>query len=455
MRQVKLFAYQYITNGQYIRNMKRRILYSLIILFSYNYSNSQQLYFPPVGNEAWETLTPEELNWCADEIPALLDFLEETNTRAFLVLKDGKIVIEEYFNGNTSNTPWYWASAGKSLTAFLVGMAQQEGYLDINESSSNYLGEGWTSMTPEQEAAITIRHQLTMTTGLSDQVEDIYCTNPECLTYLAEPGTRWAYHNAPYTLLDSVIFYSTGQSINSYLSSTLSDVTGINALFLPNGFNNVCYSRPRALARFGILMLGEGTWNGTPIMTDMQYFNDMITPSNDLNESYGYLWWLNSQDSFMIPSLQFVFPGTPMEAAPLDMYSALGKNGQILNIVPSQNLLVVRMGDAPDGNEFLVPTTYNNEIWEKLNMVICNSVATEEIENSEFKIYPNPTEDIIYLDVNNLSNDDRLVIYNALGAVVYDGIPQHQLPTSEWSPGVYDVQLFIKKSKRTARLVVR
>jgi CubicO group peptidase (beta-lactamase class C family) len=435
--------------------MKRRILYSLIILFSYNYSNSQQLYFPPVGNEAWETLTPEELNWCADEIPALLDFLEETNTRAFLVLKDGKIVIEEYFNGNTSNTPWYWASAGKSLTAFLVGMAQQEGYLDINESSSNYLGEGWTSMTPEQEAAITIRHQLTMTTGLSDQVEDIYCTNPECLTYLAEPGTRWAYHNAPYTLLDSVIFYSTGQSINSYLSSTLSDVTGINALFLPNGFNNVCYSRPRALARFGILMLGEGTWNGTPIMTDMQYFNDMITPSNDLNESYGYLWWLNSQDSFMIPSLQFVFPGTPMEAAPLDMYSALGKNGQILNIVPSQNLLVVRMGDAPDGNEFLVPTTYNNEIWEKLNMVICNSVATEEIENSEFKIYPNPTEDIIYLDVNNLSNDDRLVIYNALGAVVYDGIPQHQLPTSEWSPGVYDVQLFIKKSKRTARLVVR
>jgi CubicO group peptidase (beta-lactamase class C family) len=435
--------------------MVKRIFYSLFILFSYNYSNSQQLYFPPVGSETWETTSPEELNWCTDEIPALLDFLEETNTRAFLVLKDGKIVIEEYLNGNTTNTPWYWASAGKSLTAFLVGMAQQEGYLDINESSTNYLGEGWTSLTPEEELAITIRHQLTMTSGLDDGVEDIYCTNPECLTYLAAPGTRWAYHNAPYTLLDSVIFYSTGQSINSYLSNTLSDVTGINALFLPNGFNNVCYSRPRAFARFGILMLGEGTWNGTPIMTDMQYFNDMITPSNDLNESYGYLWWLNSQDSFMIPSVQWVFPGTPMEAAPLDMYSALGKNGQILNIVPSQNLLVVRMGDAPDGNEFLVPTAYNNEIWEKLNMVICNSVATEEMQNSEFKIYPNPTEDIVYFDVMHATASDRMLISNMLGSIVYDGAPLNQLSVREFDSGVYEVQLFIKNSKRTSRFIVR
>lgn len=435
--------------------MNKRILYTLFILFSYNYSNSQQLYFPPTGSEEWETTTPEELNWCTDEIPALLDFLETTNTRAFLVLKNGKIVIEEYFNGNTTNTPWYWASAGKSLTAFLVGMAQQEGYLDINESSSTYLGEGWTSLTPEQEAAITIRHQLTMTSGLDDGVEDIYCTNPECLTYLAEPGSRWAYHNAPYTLLDSVIFYSTGQSINQYLASTLSDVTGINALFLPNGFNNVCYSRPRAFARFGILMLGGGSWNGTTIMSDTDYFNEMITPSNNLNESYGYLWWLNSQDSFMIPSVQWVFPGTPMEAAPLDMYSALGKNGQILNIVPSQNLLVIRMGDAPDGNEYLVPTVYNNEIWEKLNLVICNSVAVKEIQNAEFKIYPNPAEDIVYFDIQEALNSDRMLIINSQGVVVYDGVPQSQLSTSKLAPGIYEVQLFIKKTKRTSRLVVR
>jgi CubicO group peptidase (beta-lactamase class C family) len=209
------------------------------------------------------------------------------------------------------------------------------------------------------------------------------------------------------------------------------------------------------MARFGILMLGEGTWNGTPVMTDMEYFNDMITPSNDLNESYGYLWWLNSEDSFMIPSLQFVFPGTPMEAAPIDMYSALGKNGQILNVVPSQNLLVVRMGDAPDGNEYLVPTTYNDDIWEKLNMVICNSVATEEIQNSEFKIYPNPTEDLVYFDVKDASAGDRMLIFNALGATVYDGVPQNQLSVGEWNSGVYEVQVFIKKSKRTSRLVIR
>jgi hypothetical protein len=144
-----------------------------------------------------------------------------------------------------------------------------------------------------------------------------------------------------------------------------------------------------------------------------------------------------------------------MEAAPIDMYSALGKNGQILNVVPSQNLLVVRMGDAPDGNEYLVPTTYNDDIWEKLNMVICNSVATEEIQNSEFKIYPNPTKDLVYFDVEDASAGDRMLIFNAQGATVYDGVPQDQISVAEWNAGVYEVQLFIKKSKRTARLVVR
>jgi len=113
------------------------------------------------------------------------------------------------------------------------------------------------------------------------------------------------------------------------------------------------------------------------------------------------------------------------------------------------------MGDAPDGNEYLVPTAYNNEIWEKLNMVICNSVATEEIQNSEFKIYPNPTEDLVYFDVKDASAGDRMLIFNAQGATVYDGVPQNQLSVAEWNSGVYEAQLFIKKSKRTARLVVR
>lgn len=418
-----------------------RILFVWCIAFSTTVTNSQQLYFPPVGTDEWETTDPAELGWCEEEIEPLLDYLENTNTKAFLVLKDGKIVIEEYFGDFTSNDVWYWASAGKSLTAFLTGMAQQQGFLDIEEPSLNYLGEGWSSLTPEQEQAITIRHHLTMTTGLDDGVDNLDCTDPECLTYLAEPGMRWSYHNAPYTLLDGVISGATGQTLNAYLFNTLSQSTGINAAYIPVDYNHVCYSRPRVMARFGILMLDHGHWNGNAIMTDEEYFNAMITASQPLNEAYGYLWWLNDAPTFMIPQTQWVFTGPPMADAPQEMYSAIGKNGQILNIVPSQNLLVVRMGDAPDGNAYLVPTIYNNEIWQYLNPVICGSSAVEETDRRP-TVYPNPANDVLNISMAGFPEPVRYSFVDLSGRIVETGnLNSPSLPVEHLANGHYILQL--------------
>jgi hypothetical protein len=177
-------------------------------------AHSQSLYFPPASGE-WATMDPQELNWCSDRIDSLYQYLETNQSKAFVLLKDGKIVLESYFNGHSETANWYWASAAKTLTAFMVGQAQQQGLLDIDEPTSNYLGQGWTSCTPNQEQAITIRNQLTMTTGLNDGVIDDDCTESDCLEYLADAGSRWAYHNAPYTLLDSVM-----QMVFSKRSST-------------------------------------------------------------------------------------------------------------------------------------------------------------------------------------------------------------------------------------------
>jgi CubicO group peptidase (beta-lactamase class C family) len=82
----------------------------------------------------------------------------------------------------------------------MVGIAQQEGLLSIRDKSSKWLGAGWTSCPVDKENLITVRHQLTMTSGLNDGVTDPFCTDAGCLQCLADPGTRWAYHNAPYTL---------------------------------------------------------------------------------------------------------------------------------------------------------------------------------------------------------------------------------------------------------------
>lgn len=354
----------------------------------------QAIYFPPSVGTTWETVDPASLGWCTDQIPPLFQFLEDNNTKAFIVLKDGRIAIEQYFGTFTQDSSWYWASAGKSLTAFLVGLAQEDGLLNINDVSSNYLGTGWTSATPEQEAAITIRHQLTMTTGLDDGLGDVDCTDPACLQYIADPGTRWAYHNAPYTLLDGVITAATGQTINAYLFSKLSLSTGLYGAYVQVGYNNVFFSTPRRMARFGLLAMNGGNWNGTPIMSDMNYFEAMTTPSQTLNNSYGYLWWLNGQQSFMVPGLQLVFQGSLMPNEPPEAINALGKNGQVINIVPSQGIVVVRIGNAP-GDEYPVPTIFNNDMWAYLNTIFCATTGMPPIAAApdDVILFPTPVDD--------------------------------------------------------------
>jgi CubicO group peptidase (beta-lactamase class C family) len=123
------------------------------------------------------------------------------------------------------------------------------------------------------------------------------------------------------------------------------------------------------MARFGLLLLNKGTWNGTAILADETYFNTQINTSQNLNLSYGYLTWLNGKTSYMLPNLQNVFNGAMMPNAPADMYAALGKNDQKIYVVPSQNLVIIRMGNSA-GNSQLALSSFDNELWGKLNLVI-------------------------------------------------------------------------------------
>ena len=156
----------------------------LFFIFSFFFLSSKaQVYFPQNNTSLWDTISPSSLNWCQDKIDSIYNFLELNNTKSFILLKNGKIVLEQYFNGHTDTSYWYWASAGKTLTSFLVGMAQEEGFLDILDTTSNYLGSGWTNCTSFQEEKITIWNQLTMTSGLNDYVADPDCTIDTCLNY--------------------------------------------------------------------------------------------------------------------------------------------------------------------------------------------------------------------------------------------------------------------------------
>lgn len=334
--------------------------------------NGASTYFPPKNASSWRTVSTDSLGWRQEKLDSLKAFVESANTRAFIVLTDGKLAIEWYFGKEllggdfNQSSNWYWASAAKTLTATLIGQLENEGKLNLTDPTSDYLGEGWTNLDSKQESEISVWHQLTMTSGLDDS-DDPYCTDPECLTYQADPGERWAYHNAPYTLLDSVIQVASGSSFDDYFNSRIRDAIGMDGFWAYQGYNHLYFSTARSMARFGWLVMNDGVWEQDSIIPQ-SFVEEMTSTSQELNPSYGYLWWLNGKDSHRLPAWPFSINGEITPNAPADMVAAMGKNGQLINVVPSLNIVVVRMGDNPDNS--LVPSKFQDELWEHLNQVL-------------------------------------------------------------------------------------
>jgi CubicO group peptidase (beta-lactamase class C family) len=425
--------------------MKSFLLFGFLLFTISNNSFAQNLYFPPISGNTWDTIHPSSLNWCPQKIDSLKNYLATKNTKAFILLKDGKIVLEEYFGTFTQDSLWYWASAGKTLTAFTVGIAQQEHHLSIQDTTSQYLGQGWTNCTTFEEEKISIRNQLTMTSGLDDGISDHYCTLDTCLNYLAPAGTRWAYHNGPYTLLDQVIQNAVGQSLNGYTNQKIKTPTGMTGLYIPVDYNNIYFSTARSMARFGLLMLNKGKWDNTTILSDTSYYQQMINTSQTLNKAYGYLWWLNGKSSFKMPSSQFTFSGSINPSAPNDLIMALGKNGQFINIVPSQNLVFIRMGNAPGVGE--VPSLFNDTIWQHLNDLNCviNTTKEPNFNDSRLRIFPNPSQGYCTILCANQSFD--YLILNHLGQVIKQQdhcYHQITLNLKQYPRGLYFIQIKTK-----------
>jgi len=330
-----------------------------------------KLYFPPLTGSEWETISMEELKWDASAEPALTTFLETTNTDAFIILKNGRIVMEKYFGDFDETTPHSWNSAAKTLTSLTVGIAQQEGYLDINQPSSTYMGTGWSSLTTEQESNITVRHHLTMTTGLDYGVPESACTDKECFLYKNEPETFWYYHQGAYTVLDNIVSGAVNQEFTSYFNSKIRNKIGMGGTWVQLNYLNLYFSPARSMARFGLLNLNKGVWDKTPILKDADYFTEATTTSQNLNPSYGYLYWLNSKSTYKIPGSEELFEGKLIPNAPDDLIAGLGAFDQKMYIVPSKGLVIVRMGES-GGEDELGPTTYDNELWGFINALMTN-----------------------------------------------------------------------------------
>jgi hypothetical protein len=120
------------------------------------------------------------------------------------------------------------------------------------------------------------------------------------------------------------------------------------------------------------------------------------------------------------------------------MFAALGKNGQILNIVPSQNLIYVRMGNISTTSE--VPITFNDTIWQKLNRVMCSKLSVKNESISKIEVYPNPFTN--QFRIQNIPNGARWVLTNIQGQEVFSGIGTQADVSYSGPAGLYFLNIY-------------
>jgi CubicO group peptidase (beta-lactamase class C family) len=304
------------------------------------------------------------------------DLLSQTNHRihSILIVKNGKLVFEEYFSGQDlditglelkyvtktfdRNTLHFQASVTKSVTSALFGMAMDKNLINsVDDPLFSYLPEYADLKTAEKDK-ITLAHALAMASGIpwdessypyTDSRNDVRAmldSNDPIRFILsknlvASPGTRFIYNSGTTNILGDIVRRKSGMLLTEFAKQHLFTPLGIsdflwvrfpkvNALTFASGG---LYLRPRDMAKFGMLYLQEGLWNGNRIIS-AEWVNASIKesiriPSSPgaivlIEKAYGYQWWLGTGSSKNV-----------------EVYSANGWGGQHIFVIPALQMVIV------------------------------------------------------------------------------------------------------------------
>ena len=299
----------------------------------------------PVSQQFNKVAAPDSLN----------ALLEEIKTIAVVVIKNDSVLYEKYWDGYSASSLSNSFSVAKSITSLLVGAAIKEGKIkSVDEPVSNYLPEFKEGLA----AKLEIKDLLTMSSGsnwdesyknpLSVTTEAYYGSDvpkvAKSVKIEKEPGTYHTYKSGDTELLALILEKATGKSLSQYASEKLWQPLGAEhaALWSTDHKNGTpkaycCFNtNARDFARIGQLMLDSGKWKGNVII-DSAYYSQSVSPCNIPDEQgqpcnyYGYQWWLAP-----------AYPG---------VFYARGILGQYIIVIPSKNIVVVRLGHKRKDNK--------------------------------------------------------------------------------------------------------
>lgn len=308
----------------------------------------------------WPTATAEDAELDPAVLAAVAEHARLQGSDCFLVARDGRVVVDEAWRGTDPDDPHEVFSVTKSIASTLIGILVADGELTIDQRVGDRVPE-WRD---EEHGDVTIEQLLAMTSGL-ERAEDDYLrlagsqdrtATALGLPVVAEPGSQWAYNNGAVQVLDAVIREVTGEPTATFAEERLFGPLGMDSTdlhideagnaTLAFGATTTC----RDLARLGQLVLDRGRWGDEQIVT-AAWIDAATSPSNELNEAYGLLWWLNREGRRLSSALAIstdadeeVAYGQQVPGAPESLVWALGLGDQILQIDPVTRTIVVRVG---------------------------------------------------------------------------------------------------------------
>ena len=294
-------------------------------------------------------------------------------TEGLVIIKNGAIVYERYARGFDETKRHLSWSVAKSISSALVGVAVKQGVLELDDGICQYLSE----FEGSPQCAITVKDAITFGTALGwqEEYEDQSYQVSSVISMLfgsghrdqlkhilthklvAEPGKRWSYSTGDAELASALAKRALAKGLGKDVFwKLLFDPIGMpratfeeDAKGTPLG-GSMVWATPRDFAKFGYLFLNDGCWAGERILPE-GWVAASTTPSDvfvatapdDEKTPSGYSWWLNRP----VPSQNKPMPWPDI---PEDTYAALGHWGQRIIVVPSQDVIVVRVGDDRDGS---------------------------------------------------------------------------------------------------------
>jgi CubicO group peptidase (beta-lactamase class C family) len=308
----------------------------------------------------------EKLAGAVDKAFAEVPEQGSRRTRAVVVVYQGTIVAERYGPGITKDTPLLGWSMTKSVVNALVGILVKQGKLDLYAPAPV---PEWQE-PDDPRSKITVDQLLRMESGLAFIEEYEENIDSDCNTMLfdspnaagfaaampleADPGSRWSYSSGSANILARIVRLASGTSLGEQFNfprRALFERIAMSSATLepdPSGTfvgSSFMYATARDWARFGLLYLNDGMWRGDRILPEgWVAYSTTPTPHAPPGQAYGALFWLNTGTSTRwLPEL------------PEDMFAATGHEGQYVMVIPSCDVVVVRLGltRGPSSSEVL------------------------------------------------------------------------------------------------------